>query len=440
MSSGKGMRCAVLATAAFALTLAALAPTTASAAYPGADGRIAYGAQIVFENGFDIYSVNPDGTDLKALAGTSADEEAPSYSPDGEQIAFIRRADGPMMAREIWVMDADGTDQRPVLTGVPANYFIADPTFSPDGSLILYRAYDENTANTNLWIVNVSDSTHRQLTNVAPPFSVYEPAYSPDGSKIAVTYESDGNPSRIALINADGTGPVSPVSPASPASSSQPGWSPDGSRIAFRRGDDLYEMTPTGSNLTQLTDVSGVTSDNGPTYSPQGSQFVFVRQVSSSGGIRLGIPGVALGPTTSLAPGSGGSGGTVVDWQALNPPSCDVGSSKSAKSGKSVAVSISCTNENAAVTIQGSGKVAGGKKGGKGKRKAAKFTIPPVSADASIGDSTVTVTLPKKPAKAVKKGRKAKATLQITFTDGLGATSTDTAKAVFKAKRKKRGK
>jgi WD40-like Beta Propeller Repeat len=51
-----------------------------------------------------------DGWRLRAAAATVV-ERSPSFSPDGTQIAFIRDGAG---APQLWVMGADGTDQRPL--------------------------------------------------------------------------------------------------------------------------------------------------------------------------------------------------------------------------------------------------------------------------------------------------------------------------------------
>ena len=68
---------------------------------------------------FEIYSMAANGTELNPLTENLANDLNPAWSPDRTQIAFHSDRDG---NGEIYVMDADGTDQtRRTITGVPAN-------------------------------------------------------------------------------------------------------------------------------------------------------------------------------------------------------------------------------------------------------------------------------------------------------------------------------
>ncbi len=51
-------------------------------------------------------------------------------------------------------------------------------------------------------------------------------------------------------------------------------WSPDGSRIAYEQGKDIYVMNSDGTNKQQLT--SDLAYDGQPTWSPDGTKIAFV--------------------------------------------------------------------------------------------------------------------------------------------------------------------
>jgi TolB protein len=65
------------------------------------------------------YTVRPDGSDIRQLTHfpTGTPVLSGSYSPDGRQIAFAR---GDAQGRaDIWLMNADGTQAKPVLQQPP---------------------------------------------------------------------------------------------------------------------------------------------------------------------------------------------------------------------------------------------------------------------------------------------------------------------------------
>jgi len=86
----------------------------ASASYPGTNGKIGF---VRFDDGFDIYSVNPNGSDLDRLTGARSDYE-PTWSPDGSMVAFDRIVSG---RYQVFTMDADGSNRSQITSGEADN-------------------------------------------------------------------------------------------------------------------------------------------------------------------------------------------------------------------------------------------------------------------------------------------------------------------------------
>ena len=92
----------------------------------------------------------------------------------------------------------------------------------------------------------------------------------------------------VGTIDADGTGFISELPDTTSDTPTQPSWSPDGSRIAFVRGRDVWTMDPSGGDQMQLTtaeersSTDKVGADSQPTWSPDGEWIAFERSFSPS--------------------------------------------------------------------------------------------------------------------------------------------------------------
>jgi Tol biopolymer transport system component len=99
--------------------------STASATYPGRDGRIA------FVRHDQIYTIKPDGTGVRRLTTTGKNLH-PKWSPRGARIAFVHETSAG--ATDLWVMSATGTRK----TRVTHVGNATEPTWSPDGKYLAF--------------------------------------------------------------------------------------------------------------------------------------------------------------------------------------------------------------------------------------------------------------------------------------------------------------
>lgn len=167
--------------------------------------------KIVFASSFGgeevIYTINPDGTDLKKLLTAPLSlYGTPKWSPDGTQIAFHGRSSFTSQPA-IYLMNADGSNVHllPVVPGNLADGRLYD--WSPDGNKIAYTYYS-NSVKYNI-IVSLTDGNVLNLTNNNDKIIDSHPKWSPDGNKIAFLSNRDyinDNSSRNDLYIMDSNG------------------------------------------------------------------------------------------------------------------------------------------------------------------------------------------------------------------------------------------
>jgi Tol biopolymer transport system component len=134
----------------------------------------------VFDNQFDLWVMNADGSNRRQLTHTTAvSETQAAWSPDGTKIAFQREDN-------IWVMDADGSDQKN-LTRTP-NLEDRFPSWSPNGTKIAWgKESSPDAFDADIWKMNADGSGKVRLTFSAGHDGA--PAWSPNGKKIAFIRE-----------------------------------------------------------------------------------------------------------------------------------------------------------------------------------------------------------------------------------------------------------
>lgn len=243
------------------------AAATAQAAFPGANGRLVFATVDESElcsagcTGFDIYSMTADGADVRQLTATPEREDIPTWSPDGQKIAFVRRAESGG-GGQIFVMNADGSGAVAVLQG-PAN--VTGLGWSPSGDELVYADGGE------IFKLDLATGTSTNLTNSG--LNENSPDWSPLGSKIAFTIPGTSGTSTndLSTMNPDGSGQTN-ITPG-PEGGYLPDWSPAGDRLAFGdNGTVLATIRPDGSDRTVL--ASGAVGRSA--WSPNGARIAYV--------------------------------------------------------------------------------------------------------------------------------------------------------------------
>lgn len=171
-----------------------------------------------------IFVMDQDGTGLTMLHPGSTGDGNPSFSPDGTRIVFTSDPDA-QSGSQIWVMNVDGSNAVALTEG---NRRAREPVFSPDGSYITFwDAAAENSAGDvfDIWRINQDGTNLTHLTTATALDNNREPKYSPDGSKIVYTCTDSF---MICVMNADGSGQTR-YDQAGPA----PFFSSDGQKIVF---------------------------------------------------------------------------------------------------------------------------------------------------------------------------------------------------------------
>jgi Tol biopolymer transport system component len=317
-----GLRRAMLATLAAAVVAAnSVALASPAQAQIQFDPNTALQGNIVFisdrstgqgvdnpEGDYEIFTMTPDGKGLKQLTKNQAEEQEPTFSPDGKKIAYSV-SDGSDI--EVYVMNADGSGKKN-LSNTSSGVGDGEPSFSPDGQKIAYRSTGVQSSNsdgdTDVYVMNAADGSGKQnLSNNSGPYDRM-PDFSPNGQKIA--YASWG----VQSSNANGDDDVYVMSAADGSGKQNLTEMPNDQQI-----DDIV---PNHSHSTSGTKIAYQSSghwslNSNTTYS--GDAEVFVMNADGSGKQNLSNNVVPDDGDPSFSPYNGKIAYTSSGSQTSNP-------------------------------------------------------------------------------------------------------------------------
>ena len=151
----------------------------------------------------NIYVMNDQGGNVRRITDTSYAPGNLSWSPDGQQIAFVldlpSAEPGKPRQDDILVMNADGSRQRN-LTQHPA--LDGSSSWSPDGKLLAFTS-NRHGNRWEIYVMDIATRKVRQLTDTAGESrGAVRPAWSPDGRKILYMRNQFGH--QLYTMNPDG--------------------------------------------------------------------------------------------------------------------------------------------------------------------------------------------------------------------------------------------
>jgi len=211
------------------------------------------------------------------------------------QIGFVSDRGG---SKEIYVMDYDGTNQRPIT----ANGDISiTPSWSPVDDRIAYTVWRGG----QIQIAIASSTGVRHSFSQPGGITNYRPSWSPDGKSIVFSSRRDGN-FEIYSADADGKNPKRLTT--SSGIDTSPVFNPaTGKRIAFvsdRSGtQQIYTMRDDGTDVQRVTEEGGDAEN--PSYSPDGRMIAFAWNKPRSGGYDIYVYDTIAQRFTQLTSNSG---------------------------------------------------------------------------------------------------------------------------------------
>ncbi len=215
------------------------------------------GKQFVFDMLGDIFIVDANGGQAKALTQDFAWNLHPSISPDGSKIAFISDRDG---LSNVWLMDINGKNLTQVTT--EKEHLIHAPKWSPDGEYLVVTKGIMSSRSIpagEIWMYHVSGGSgiaikERENGKVEQQ-NIADPVFSPDGRYIY--YTQDISPGSGFDYNRDPLKSIFAII-----------------RYDRESGEEERFITGTGGAVV-------------PTPSPDGKYVAFVRRVKNKTGLFL---------------------------------------------------------------------------------------------------------------------------------------------------------
>ena len=219
---------------------------------------------------FDLYVKSLGSERLLRLTHHPSRWISPAWSPDGSAIAFVRQTDE---GAGILVVPALGGSERSIVTnGVSVGYI--QISWSPDGQRLAYSAYSPTGA-PQVYIVSLDTANTQPLSSAPECSNAIDPAFSPDGKQLALVCISSSAVYTVYVVGLlDGSVRALASMFGEPQGLT---WAADGNRLIVGNdpgdGGELWQLTLNGEREQLPFGEDG----SAPTVAPRGGRLAYVR-------------------------------------------------------------------------------------------------------------------------------------------------------------------
>jgi Tol biopolymer transport system component/tRNA A-37 threonylcarbamoyl transferase component Bud32 len=221
----------------------------------------------------DIYVTVVGSTQTRRLTTDPAADRAPSWSPDNRHIAFVRDVGNRDVGNKRQlrlVSTVGGPDSK--LSDFPVGAFFPHVAWTPDNRYLAV-SHDWREGNGGIYLVPVQGGEPRAITRPTAPSVNFGPAFAPDGRRLAFVSCALRDPGsdtptacHVQVVDLDSafvvTGHPRTLTPSPSSVISSVAWSRDGRSVIFSTSENfgltLYRVTAAGDALPERIEMAGL--------------------------------------------------------------------------------------------------------------------------------------------------------------------------------------
>ena len=257
--------------------------------YPSPDGKkLVY--VMMLAGKYQIFTMNTNGTEQKQITNDPWNHDSPALSPDGKKIAYVSDRSGHEV---IYALNLDGGAEERLTSEASDSIH---PNWSSDSKRVIFCTDDDmHPPKKNASEIYAVDVATRKITTLISGGTNTYPSWSPDGTKIVFRRMIGDMNSEVFVVNSDGTAEKNLSNHM--AFDGWPAWSPDGTKIAFssnrRANYQIHIMDADGSNVRLLANTEGRATE--PRWSRDGKTIFFTNCKKVDFGVDCQIMAVPSG-------------------------------------------------------------------------------------------------------------------------------------------------